>query len=72
MSNATQRDSVRASKDDTRAVPISSTFTLANLLEAQRTQWEAYNAWQQSLLTFGKDFWEQWAVRFAGGMPIDG
>ena len=53
-------------------MPISSTFTLDNLLEAQRTQWEAYNAWQQSLLTFGKDFWEQWAVRFAGGMPIDG
>ena len=22
--------------------------------------------------TCNKDFWEQWAVRCAGGMPIDG
>jgi hypothetical protein len=39
---------------------------------AQRAQWEALRSWQESLATFGKDFWEQWAVRYAGGVPIDG
>ena len=41
-------------------------------LEAQRAQWDAMLSWQQSLATFGKDLCEQWAVRYAGGMPIDG
>ncbi len=40
--------------------------------EAQRAQWEALLSWQRSLATFNKDFWQQWAVRYAGGMPIDG
>ncbi|HSC64134.1 MAG TPA: hypothetical protein VLD35_10895 [Caldimonas sp.] len=40
--------------------------------EAQRVQWAAMLAWQQSLATFGKDLCEQWAVRYAGGMPFDG
>jgi hypothetical protein len=42
------------------------------VFEAQRAQWQALLSWQQSLATFNKDFWEQWAVRYAGGMPIDG
>jgi hypothetical protein len=40
--------------------------------EAQRVQWRALVSWQESLATCGKDFWEQWAVRHAGGMPFDG
>ena len=40
--------------------------------EAQRAQWEAWQSWLQSLSTFNKDCWEQCAVRYAGGMPIDG
>ena len=42
------------------------------LLEAQRLQWDAFLWWQQSIATFNKDVWEQWAVRWAGGVPIDG
>jgi hypothetical protein len=42
------------------------------LFEAQRAQCEALLAWQHSLATFGQDFWEQWALRYAGGMPFDG
>jgi predicted Abi (CAAX) family protease len=41
-------------------------------LEVQRAQWEAFLSWQQSLATFNRDLWEQWAVRYAGGLPIDG
>jgi hypothetical protein len=40
-------------------------------LEMQRLQWDALTAWQQSYATFSKDFWEQWACRYAGGIPID-
>ena len=40
--------------------------------EAQRAQWDAMLSWQQSLATFNKDLCEQWAVRYAGGLPIDG
>jgi hypothetical protein len=38
----------------------------------QRAQWAAWQSWQQSLATFHRDFWEQCAVRFAGGLPFDG
>ena len=38
----------------------------------QRSQLQALLSWQESLFTCSKDFWEQWAVRYAGGMPIDG
>lgn len=40
--------------------------------EAQRAQWEAWQDWLRSLTAFNRDFWEQCAVRYAGGMPIDG
>jgi hypothetical protein len=57
--------------NDPAALPIWPTLMFDELLQAQRTQWDAFSAWQQSLLAFSKDFWEQWAVRFAGGVPID-
>jgi hypothetical protein len=44
---------------------------LSPFFEAQRAQWEALMSWQQSWATFNQDFWEQWAVRYAGGMPLD-
>ena len=48
-----------------------STALVQSCLQAQQLQWEALAAWQQSLATFSKDFWEQWACRYAGGVPID-
>ena len=42
------------------------------LLDAQRMQWDALVQWQQALATLNKDIWEQWSVRFFGGIPIDG
>ena len=49
-----------------------TTLFLQPLLDAQRLQWHAYLGWQQSLATLNKDVWEQWAVRYGGGVPIDG
>ena len=48
-------------------------FSLMNpFFEAQRAQWEALMSWQQSWAKFNQDCWEQWAMRYAGGMPLDG
>ena len=52
--------------------PDGPTALVDAFLDAQRVQWQALSAWQESLATCGKDFWEQWAVRHAGGMPIGG
>ena len=41
-------------------------------LAVHRAQWEALWSWQRSLATCAKDCCEQWAVRYAGGVPIDG
>ena len=40
-------------------------------LDAQRNQWDAWVRFQESLATFYKDLWEQWAVRFADAARID-
>ena len=40
-------------------------------LRMQRLHWDALAAWQRSFATFNEDFWEQWACRYAGGIPID-
>ena len=40
-------------------------------MRIQQLQWEALASWQQGFATYTKDFWEQWACRFAGGAPID-
>jgi hypothetical protein len=54
-------------------VSFDSLASLDNpFLEAQRAQWEALVSWQQSLAAFNNDLWEQWAMHYAGGMPIDG
>jgi hypothetical protein len=68
----------RISANTTEATPAATSsaealLSLADpLLEAQRAQWAAWQSWQQSLVIFHKDFWEQWAVRCAGGLPFDG
>ena len=46
-------------------------FWVQPLLDVQRMQWDAFVGWQQSLATLNKDVWEQWAVRFFGGVPIE-
>jgi hypothetical protein len=42
------------------------------MLQAQRLQLHALLSWQQSIATFNRDTWEQWAVRYGGGVPLDG
>ena len=41
------------------------------LFEAQQLQMHALIVWQETIATLGKDFWDQCAVRYCGGVPID-
>jgi hypothetical protein len=50
------------------AFPLAWTTTL---LQAQRAQLEALVAWQQAGAALGRDWWDEWACRWAGGVPID-
>jgi hypothetical protein len=43
-----------------------------SVLQAQRMQLEALFAWQKSLAAIAQEFYDEWACRFGGGVPIDG
>jgi hypothetical protein len=47
-------------------VELADTF-----LKAQRSQWNNWLRFQESLATFYKDFWEQWALRFVDAARIE-
>ena len=72
MATASQRSAPTFEPHGAFAIPDFSEFIVAPFAEAQRLQWKALLDWRDSLVTFNKDFWEQWACRYAGGVPIDG
>lgn len=41
------------------------------MFDVQRMQMDALLGWQQAIATLQKDFWEQWAVRYGGGVPLE-
>jgi hypothetical protein len=49
-----------------------SAWWMNTVVELNRLQWDAFRTWQQSVAAYQKDLWEQWAVRYTGGFPIDG
>lgn len=69
---STRNISVEAARRNPAGSPGGPSSLFDFIFEAQRVQWKALLSWQESLATCGKDCWEQWAVRYAGGMPIDG
>ena len=56
-----------------RAAPVTPwPWLLAQpLLDSQRLQWKVFLGGWQAIAAFHRDLWEQWAVRYCGGMPID-
>jgi hypothetical protein len=60
----------RPGSDDPDPLPSLAAFA-EPFLEAQRSQWNAWVRFQESLATMYMDLWDQWAVRFAGGAPIE-
>jgi hypothetical protein len=40
--------------------------------QGQRLLWDAFLCWQESMATLSRDAWQQWAVRYGGGVSIDG
>jgi hypothetical protein len=71
MATASNRSAPASEVHGAFAIPDFSGL-LGPFVEAQRLQWKALLDWQDSVFTFNKDFWEQWACRYAGGVPIDG
>ena len=47
------------------------TSFLDAFLQVQRFQWELLGAWQRSILAVQNELFDEWACRWAGGVPID-
>ena len=43
----------------------------ATLLQAQGDQWGVLAAWREACAALGRECWDEWACRWAGGVPID-
>jgi len=71
MAQSTGRSTAQPGDPIADPIGASATALVQGCLQMQQMQWAALSAWQQSFATFGKDFWEQWACRYAGGIPID-
>jgi len=41
-------------------------------VQAQQLQLGALLSWQQAAVAINSEIWDEWACRFAGGVPIDG
>jgi hypothetical protein len=72
MANSTRNPTLKGPRGKLGTIGARSSSLVNPWLELQRLQWEALHSWQQSLATLNKDVWEQWTVRYAGGIPIDG
>ena len=44
----------------------------ASVLQAQQIQLQMLTAWQRPFAAVNQELWDQWVVRFGGGVPIDG
>jgi hypothetical protein len=72
MADSTRNSTLEGSKEQLGLIGARSSSLANPWLEVQCLQWEALRFWQHSLAIFNRDFWEQWTVRYAGGVPIDG
>lgn len=71
MTKSSHSHSDASKSADSGSAPDLSALS-ESFFEVQSNQWNALVKFQESLATFYKDFWEQWACRFAGGVSIDG
>ena len=49
-----------------------ATAFAAGVMHAQQLQVEMLICWQAAMAQIGKEVWDEWRCRFAGGAPIDG
>ncbi|VTU29122.1 hypothetical protein H6CHR_03130 [Variovorax sp. PBL-H6] len=45
---------------------------IESLMHAQQVQLQMLTAWQRPFAAVNQELWDQWVVRFGGGVPIDG
>lgn len=61
-----------ASENDLQAAMDWSTSLARTLVDSQRVVWETLFAVQKAMFDVQQELWDEWAARFAGGVPIDG
>jgi hypothetical protein len=72
MTSSTPYGQTQATSATAASLDSLALLVVNPILEAQRAQWEVFASWLESLVALNEDLWEQWAVHFAGGVPIDG
>lgn len=45
---------------------------IQSLMQVQQIQLQMLTAWQRPFAAVNQELWDQWVVRFGGGVPIDG
>lgn len=45
---------------------------IESLMRAQQIQLQMLTAWQRPFAAVNQELWDQWIVRFGGGVPLDG
>jgi hypothetical protein len=58
--------------DPNRLCADYATLLAAGLMQAQQLQVQVLMCWHTAMLEVGKEAWDEWQCRFAGGIPIDG
>jgi hypothetical protein len=48
------------------------TTMIEGLMRTQQIQLQMLTAWQRPFAAVNQELWDQWVVRFGGGVPIDG
>ena len=60
------------SEEGLQAAMDWSTSLARTLIDSQRVVWETVFAVQKAMFDVQQELWDEWAARFAGGVPIDG
>ena len=49
-----------------------STALTQSMVDSQRLAWETVFALHKAMFDLQQELWDEWACRFAGGVPLDG
>lgn len=59
--------------DSAERAMLESTRVVGDILtQAHELQMQTLLSWQKSLVDLNQELWDEWACRWAGGVPIDG
>ena len=68
---ASTASKARAGNDEADAFQQLVADTMRQWTQAQVVPLDAWLAWTRAFAAWQQEMWDEWAVRFAGGAPID-